>query len=305
MKYVLKIILILTLFTGSAQNLIPNPSFEIYSTCPTVNAFNVATGWYSLSPTPDYFACSFGVPANPMGYQLPHSGLAYIGFANVESFGAKLVQPLVPNETYQIEAYVAKSNFGTGVADEINIYFSQDSICEETDLDLLPRTPLISGFGNLTDTINWTLVTGTYTASGCERYVAFDVKGVGTNYYYLDDISITAFNQSGYEPMDCESFLNVSAPNIFTPNNDGVNDLFQFTGIYNFSKFQSDNIQFESVILNRWGNVVARYKNQNVSWDGTSNGLPLPDGVYFYQVQTLRSICGEEEYFEGFFHLVR
>ena len=67
--------------------------------------------------------------------------------------------------------------------------------------------------------------------------------------------------------------------NVFTPNNDGINDIFEF-----------DEDIFESydvIVLNRWGNIV--YDKKGVTgtyiWNGThDDGNECADGVYFYKV---------------------
>ncbi|MBI1838462.1 MAG: PKD domain-containing protein [Flavobacteriia bacterium] len=74
----------------------------------------------------------------------------------------------------------------------------------------------------------------------------------------------------------------IEIPNVFTPNGDGVNDLFQFP----FNIFKNYNV----LILNRWGNVV--FENNNVVgtyiWNGKNmNSEELPDGVYFYLIKGL------------------
>lgn len=305
MKYFVHVTLLFSLIQCYGQNLINNPGFEIYTDCPSVNTFNNAQGWYSLNPTPDYYACSYGIPTNFVGYQFPHSGNAHIGFAEVESFGSRLVQPLVPNESYQVEAYVSLGNAVMTPCNEIMIYFSADSICEETDLSSLPHTNLISGSGLLSDTSGWIKISGSYTAQGCEQFIALQINPLDRTYYYLDDISLTALSPGGYASFDCKGFLTVSAPNIFTPNNDGINDRFELIGMNQVSLANSDFTPFESVITNRWGHVVARFKNQNVSWDGTSNGKPVEEGVYFYKVQAMRSVCGEIYNFEGCVQVIR
>lgn len=73
--------------TGKAQqNLVPNPSFEVFDTCPDfLSQIGRAVGWYASRPTPDYFnQCSqifpWGtVPLNYFGYRTPASGGAYVG----------------------------------------------------------------------------------------------------------------------------------------------------------------------------------------------------------------------------------
>lgn len=69
-------------------------------------------------------------------------------------------------------------------------------------------------------------------------------------------------------------------PNIFTPNNDGVNDLFRITG----GRLASLDVQ----VFNRWGQEVARLQRSNQAWDGrTMAGEELSSGTYFYTLQAL------------------
>lgn len=72
----------------------------------------------------------------------------------------------------------------------------------------------------------------------------------------------------------------IELPNVFTPNNDGSNDVFtSFTpGAYN---------QFLITIYNRWGRVVFESDDPNFSWDGKmKSGMEAKAGTYFYVVQT-------------------
>jgi gliding motility-associated-like protein len=65
-------------------------------------------------------------------------------------------------------------------------------------------------------------------------------------------------------------------PNAFTPNNDGVNDYLNFKGKY---------IDFFSIeIYNRWGQLVYQNNDFTNNWDGTNNGIPLPEDVYVYHI---------------------
>lgn len=74
------------------------------------------------------------------------------------------------------------------------------------------------------------------------------------------------------EPLPDSLFV----PNIFTINEDGINDKFT---IYN-SNYKS----LEVIIYNRWGQKVGYWNGPNEGWDGTqiNTGSPCPDGVYFY-----------------------
>ncbi len=74
-----------------------------------------------------------------------------------------------------------------------------------------------------------------------------------------------------YEPL---AFAPV---NVFTPNGDGVNDVFTF-------ELQSKSVaEFECTIVNRWGIVMYEMNSINDSWDGNNlNGKECLEGVYFY-----------------------
>jgi OOP family OmpA-OmpF porin len=71
-------------FAVAQINLVPNPSFEIYNTCPNSGGqITYATGWFTATlGSPDYFnSCSagYGVPSNGFGYSNAQDGNAYAG----------------------------------------------------------------------------------------------------------------------------------------------------------------------------------------------------------------------------------
>jgi gliding motility-associated-like protein len=81
-------------------------------------------------------------------------------------------------------------------------------------------------------------------------------------------------------------------PNVFTPNFDGTNDLFEIQDL-------PENT--ELIILNRWGNVVFSTTNYQNNWNGKdTSGKELADGVYTYKYKTKDAKIGH-----GFLHLVR
>jgi gliding motility-associated-like protein len=67
----------------------------------------------------------------------------------------------------------------------------------------------------------------------------------------------------------------VDAPNVFTPNNDGINDKFGLR-LDGFIKFNSIDI------FNRNGQLIFSAKSQADLWDGNFNGRPLPTGTYYW-----------------------
>jgi len=71
------------------------------------------------------------------------------------------------------------------------------------------------------------------------------------------------------------------APNIITPNNDGVNDTFVVPCLLDMTAFPNSQVS----IFNRWGDEVFRssipYRSD---WNGTFNGEDLPADTYFYLI---------------------
>jgi gliding motility-associated-like protein len=88
-------------------------------------------------------------------------------------------------------------------------------------------------------------------------------------------------------------------PNIFTPNSDGMNDVFK--PLFNFeSRIQS----YKMEIYDRFGIKLVETTKQNFSWDGrTTSGMPCPDGTYYYNIQlTINSTKLEHK---GFVQLIK
>ncbi|MBK8557855.1 MAG: gliding motility-associated C-terminal domain-containing protein [Lewinellaceae bacterium] len=66
----------------------------------------------------------------------------------------------------------------------------------------------------------------------------------------------------------------VYVPNVFSPNDDGWNDIF--------SVFGTDIISLHLQIFDRWGSQVFESKELEPQWDGYSQGKPVDPGVYVW-----------------------
>ncbi|MFC7526102.1 gliding motility-associated C-terminal domain-containing protein [Parapedobacter sp. GCM10030251] len=64
-------------------------------------------------------------------------------------------------------------------------------------------------------------------------------------------------------------------PNVFTPNGDGKNDVFEIQGMEAFDRV-------EIAVVNRWGNEVYRSADYQNDWNGGS----LNEGTYYYAIKT-------------------
>lgn len=67
-------------------------------------------------------------------------------------------------------------------------------------------------------------------------------------------------------------------PNAFSPNGDGMNDIYRAKTDY------QSIVEFKAVIYNRWGQKLYEWNNPAGGWDGTYKGNPVKQGVYYVQV---------------------
>jgi gliding motility-associated-like protein len=95
-------------------------------------------------------------------------------------------------------------------------------------------------------------------------------------------VSMTVTNDNGCEATVIDSVtvyppLHVYVPNSFTPNNDGINDVFGVVG--------EGYLWYDLEVFDRWGNKVVsgRYRD-DTAWDGTYKGKLVPAGAYTYRV---------------------
>jgi gliding motility-associated-like protein len=99
----------------------------------------------------------------------------------------------------------------------------------------------------------------------------------------MDNIvySLTVENDKGCR-ADSKAIIRVIKqlfmPNAFTPNGDGVNDVFRIPPRTSFSLK-------EFSVFDRWGNRVFSTQNINEGWDGTLKGVWLNEGIYVYVIK--------------------
>jgi gliding motility-associated-like protein len=87
-------------------------------------------------------------------------------------------------------------------------------------------------------------------------------------------------------------------PDAFTPNNDGINDVFPSNRYNNLNSF------YRLKIFNRWGEEIFETEVTGVQWDGTYKGTEAPQDVYVFMVSSV-GCDGQERHFRGTFNLLR
>ncbi len=92
--------------------------------------------------------------------------------------------------------------------------------------------------------------------------------------------SVTVFNGQCFSSDEIfidECGSEIWIPNVFTPNDDGLNDFF-YPVCLNISKIKL-------LIFNRWGNQLYEGTGNSAKWDGKFNGQLCPTGVYYYLIE--------------------
>ena len=92
-----------------------------------------------------------------------------------------------------------------------------------------------------------------------------------------------------------QTFLVVDYPRFFTPNGDGINDVWQIVGVDNI-----DDVEIS--IFNQFGALLHK-QDQNTGWDGTVGGQMLPASDYWFRINY--SLAGNNKEFKGHFSLKR
>ena len=259
----------MSMITG-AQNLVPNHSFEEYTECPNYTGqIDRAFPWFMPLNTGNASSDLFNecnpayvnVPATVCGYQNSHTGVGYAGIFTHGALNAReylevqLTSPLVAGHTYQVEMYVnAADESGVG-CDGIGIYISMDSVAGDgTNLPLLVTPQISNPSGEvISDTVQWTLVSGTYTADGGESYLTignflddtttqteeYDPNGWGRGYYFVDDVSVTDLETSGVDNMNkidgIHFYPNPAIDKLYVETNTAENihlELFDMNGLH-------------------------------------------------------------------------
>jgi len=222
-------ILLLSSFTfcvsciSFAQNLVLNPSFENYSTCPSAPGdIYKAIGWDTYNGSPDYFnSCGSGgvqVPGNSFGYQQAAAGNAYAGIITYyngglsrEIIGDSLSTLLVPTQKYYLSFKINRADDETIIGYSTNKIGARFTTIKSFSVNI-NNTPHIFSNSVITDTTNWIRVTGSFVADSAYQYLLIgnffdDANTTITNqtsgiyaYYFIDEVCLST------DSMFCANF---------------------------------------------------------------------------------------------------
>ena len=185
-----------------------------------------------------------------------------------------------------------------------------DTLTDEVNVTFVPTLPIpgaiteisgpcvdkkfsvapVNGISNY----RWSVPEGwTILGQGTTQITVQAPPGTKTGTVSVQSANATNECQSGssFLPTEFKSF-GVERYNSFTPNNDGINDVYVFKNL----NFYPENTL---VVLNRWGNEVYRKQGYTNDWDGSG----LNEGTYFYKLNWIE--CGQAKEYTGNVTIVR
>lgn len=193
---------------------------------------------------------------------------------------AEAVTPTIEPNGLEIHATVEQTNLPEDV-DEVgsNIIGGEDGGQESSAPADMKLTAYItdavihsewqitedSNFDNIDYRFNEPEVDYTFDEEGTYymRFVGSDATGSCSVYSDVFTVSIGASD--------------LRIPNAFTPNDDGVNDVWKVA--------YRSLLEFKCWIFDRYGNEIYHFEDPNDGWDGKYRGKPVKSGVYFYVIE--------------------
>jgi gliding motility-associated-like protein len=170
---------------------------------------------------------------------------------------------------------------------------ASNQICQASDTVTITEAPMINAGIQANPMKGNVPLEVTFTNQSIASAQFFDWDMADGNTYQTRDV-VHTFNQTGkfkvvlmvedsfgcVDSADIEievlELEGIRMPNVFTPQGDGINDVFNpaYIGNFNYIKLY---------IYSRWGELLYEtIMPGGAWWDGTYKNEPCPDGVYFY-----------------------
>lgn len=203
----------------------------------------------------------------------PSTGVTF----NPDNFSANANIKFTAAGTYSVTLFVANSTGTFAVAQLITVVNSAKASYNATLRDVGYPTYLeLTNFSSNAVAYNWNFSGAIPTQTITNVSQTYTTPGT----YSVDLVAFGTFgcNDTLSYSFVIDDFSTLALPNIFTPNNDGVNDVF---------KPRTKGIsQLKAWIYNRYGNIIYSWEGTKGSWDGyTTSGVECSPGVYFCVVE--------------------
>jgi len=227
--------------------------------------------------------------------QLYATGASIYQWSGPSGFSSNVPNPTIPTPTpAHTGMYYITASVGQCIAyDSVYVIVNPAPVASAGTDKTITLGEYINLYGSGGPTYSWQPAS-TLTNAGIANPIAFPTTTTTytltvTNIYGCSDTDNVVITVD-YVPTD------VFIPNIFSPNNDGVNDVLYVYG--------SNIKEMHFKIYNRWGEKVFETETQSSGWDGTFKGKNAAQGVYVYSLKAL-IVNGDEVNLKGNVSLVR
>jgi hypothetical protein len=311
-KIIIFILLLFSLNLRAQVNLVPNPSFEIFDTCPdNFGLIENCTGWKIFCGSPDYFnACAidtivngyygFSAPFNAFGSQNPSSGNAYAGLITYEYLtgyreylGIRLHNSLLSGVKYFVSYKVSLADSCHFATNNIGVSFSTNQFYDSNpNSPNFYNHPKMNDSLIMSDTINWIKIFNSFISDSSYRYLVIgnffrdsathinqlnlDLSSNLFGYYYIDDICLSTDSAFAYnyhyDGVDLIKSNSISLT--ITPN--------PVENILTLNIPQHTN---KILITNIWGQQIIEENTEGI-FRLTKDMSAFPNGIYFLTVKT-------------------
>ncbi len=227
-------LLLCNILTLTAQNLVPNGSFEQYVICPSIpGQLDNTNAWFSPNTgDPDFFnECAedteVWIPDNMYGNQVAASGEGYVGIMvygegeKREYISNPLVEAMEEGASYCVEFKVSLADvplYGLFGIQELGVYFSEEPMFSTDDTVIEAEPQVVNTTGIIQEYDDWVTISATFEADAAYEYINIgnfydnaNTTGGGLDpgttdtldvYYYIDDVSVQRVPSQFIEQAD-------------------------------------------------------------------------------------------------------
>jgi hypothetical protein len=215
--------------TSCAQNLVPNPGFEETDSCTFGLGLGALHHWYSASITPDHlqscqpYGTANDLPMNMFTYQQPYEGSSCVGvFTHVNLSGQEqrewimvpLLDTLVPGQTYFCsfranagfggndqypQIWLASNHMGMLFTTYDRHWYYGDAFPAPINFAHIEHSQI------LTDTVGWTLVSGSFVADSAYTFLMlgnFFSNALTDTVHFADPDTVFPWYDNSYTLID-------------------------------------------------------------------------------------------------------
>ena len=165
---------------------------------------------------------------------------------------------------------------------------SSFSYCQQIDQTVIvcqtsPNEIKLYSIGSGQYIYNWYVEGGMIISGDYTNEIEVDWTAVDTGLYkvYASIMNIYGCSDTSEIVIHITGcpFSNMFLPNVFTPDDDHLNDIFIPIGHFDHLT------EYKMAIWNKWGQHIYESDNVNIGWDGTINGEPCQNDAYVYFIE--------------------